>query len=133
MGLFDAGVSLMAKRKSFCVVGSKVSEASILSCKSGTHFHVNWREVNLMHDEGEIEPLGVNPEIEKTENEPDYVFRWLIPGRVLQFKRHVPSRGISAKYGWLIAMALEKEEQWAKAWVATVRGELETEWRRASR
>jgi hypothetical protein len=79
-----------------------------------------------MHDAGEIEPIGVDPSIEKTENEPDYMYRWLIVGRVLQFRRNNPSRGISAKYGAEIADALEKKKPYAKVFIATIRGQLET-------
>ena len=57
------------------------------------------------------------------ESGPDYMLRWLVPGRVLQFKRHVHSRGISAKFGELIESALRRGERWAKIWVSTVRGE----------
>lgn len=114
------------KRQRFCIVGPTVTEATILSCQSGTHAHLNWAELNLMHDEGEIEPLGVDPNIKKTELEPDYVFKWLIAGRVLQFVRHVPARGLSSKFGAYVAEALEKKKPWAKAFVAQIRGELET-------
>jgi hypothetical protein len=115
----------MARRKNFCCVGSGVSEETIQPCASGKHFHLSWREVNAMFDEGEIEPLTMD-EAKKPEAEPDYVFRWLVPGRVLQSKRHIAARGISAKYGDLIAAALERREQWARVWVSTVRGQIET-------
>jgi hypothetical protein len=115
----------MAKRKSFCLVGPRVTEESILSCQSGTHAHISWKELNLMHDEGEIEPIGVDPSLKKTELEPDYVMKWLIIGRVLQFVRHVPARGLSSKFGAYVAAALEKKKPWAKVFVAEIRGELE--------
>lgn len=79
-----------------------------------------------MHESGEIEPIGVDPKIKKADSEPDYIFKWLIVGRVLQFVRYVPARGLSSKFGAYVAEALEKKKPWAKAFVAQIRGELET-------
>lgn len=119
------------RRQRFCAVGPRVTAETILSCSSGTHAHFSWSEINLMRTEGEIEPLGLTPEeLKETHGEADFVFRWLTP-RILQWIRHVPTRGLSSKYGVVIEEALRLKKKWARVWVDEVKGEIETELTRA--
>jgi hypothetical protein len=111
----------MPRNRRFCLVAANATEETASRCNLGTHCHLTWKEVNLMHASGEIEPIRTDPQA-VAEDEMEYVLRWLIPGRVLQFQRHVRSRDISAKYGEVIASALGRGERWAKVWVSTVSG-----------
>lgn len=118
----------MRSRHRFCIVSHQVTESQYNadSCKAGKHSHVGWSEVNEMHNEGSIQPIGVDPAIAKAEGEPDYVFEWLIPGRVLRFKRHIPIRGLSSKFGAYLAAAFKRRKPWAVVMVSQMREELVT-------
>ena len=117
-------------RKRFCVVARSVDEASWRKDRDcERHTHVSWSELNVLHAENSLQPIGelgqANPDDDRPV-EPDYIFEWLIPGHVIRYKRHIPTRGLSSKYGEVIANALGRREAWARLWVSQVRGELET-------
>lgn len=57
--------------------------------------------------------------------EPDHFFEWLVPGKVIRYKRIVPVRGRSAKFGHYLASKLLKGELWAETMVANIRGQRE--------
>jgi hypothetical protein len=84
------------------------------------HKHVGWKELRQLHDEGSLEPVqGARESTKDAEGrEPDYLLEWLIPGRVLRFKREIPTRGLSSKYGAYLAEALRQRQGWAKVVIA---------------
>lgn len=118
------------KRNSFCIVNRSIDEESYRKnpCHD-RHVHISWKELNELHSKGFLEPIGELRQVSdcaERESVPDYVFEWLIIGSVLKFKRHTPTRGLSAKYGPFLAQAIRDKEDWAKTMVAQMRGELET-------
>lgn len=58
--------------------------------------------------------------------EPDYLFEWLVPGKVIRYKRNPATRGLSAKYGHYLASKLNKGELWAQTMLANIRCQRET-------
>lgn len=120
-------------RQRFCVVDRDISEQYYRDNPSHDwHSHINWRELNELHVEGSLQPIGeqrpTRAEIEGQELDavPDYVFEWLIAGRVIRAKRHIATRGMAAKYGEFLAAEYAAKKPWARAMVAQMRGELET-------
>jgi hypothetical protein len=92
--------------------------------------------LNDLWRENSLEPVNNKPGFaggELTERkpigdgfDPDYLFEWLIPGKVIRYKRSVPVRGRSAKFGHYLASKLLKGELWAQTMVANIRGQRET-------
>jgi hypothetical protein len=69
--------------------------------------------------------MAANFKAPRTELTPDYVFEWLIPERVLRFKRRIPSHGQSTELGEYLAAEYRKRKQWALAMVSQIREERE--------
>lgn len=120
-------------RQRFCVVDRDISEEYFRNHPSHEwHTHINWRELNELHVEGSLQPIGEQvvsrAEMEREELclVPDYVFEWLIVGRVIRSKRHIATRGMTSKFGTYLAAEYAAKKPWAKAMVAQMRGELET-------
>lgn len=117
------------KRNRFHVVGRHVTAESFLKdpqCER--HTHIGWEELNILFSENSLQPingLGETDISDERENSPDYIFEWLTGG-VIRFKRHIPTRGMSSKFGEYLAGRLNAKEPWARAMVAQMRGELET-------
>ncbi len=121
----------------FCVVTRDVDEETYRKypCSSGRHVHIGWAEINMMWDRNELEPVGQDRPgfdggaIEKRRagdgEEPDYLFEWLIVGKVIRFKRNPAVRGLSAKYGEYLARMLAKKEPWAQTLIGNMRGQRE--------
>jgi hypothetical protein len=118
------------KRTKFCVVGRNVTEDSFRKdpqCER--HPHISWQELNKMHTDGGLQPIGELRSIEicdERDARPDYLFEWLIAGKAIRFKRHIPLRGMSSKFGAYLAESLKAKAPWAQAMVAQMRGERET-------
>lgn len=123
-------------RQRFCVVTRDVDEAKYHTkpCSAGHHIHIGWGEVNDLWQEGSLEPVNNRPgfaggQIQRGRIgegiEPDYLFEWLIPGKVIRFKRNPATRGLSAKYGTYLASKLEKGALWAQTMIANIRCQRE--------
>lgn len=120
-------------RQRFCVVDRDISEEYYRTHLSHEwHTHINWRELNELHVEGSLQPIG-EQSVSRAEMEreelclvPDYVFEWLIAGRVIRSKRHIATRGMTSKFGAYLAGEYAAKKPWARAMVAQMRGELET-------
>lgn len=124
-------------RQRFCVVTRDVDETKYHSkpCSAGHHIHIGWGEVNDLWQEGSLEPADNKPGFDggKLQRsrigegvEPDYLFQWLIPGKVIRYKRNPATRGMSAKYGHYLASKLAKGALWAETMIANIRGQRET-------
>jgi hypothetical protein len=103
----------MAGRR-FCVVGPWCDEKLFSSPDCSAHAHLTWREINELWTEGFLEPLRP-ANAPRPKDEPDYLLRWLIPGRVVQYMRKIPIRGLSCKIGPEHVQALKEKESWAVA------------------
>src|SRR5580704_1903396 len=105
------------KKRRFCVVGRHVTAESFLKDPDHErHTHIGWEEINILFAENSLQPingLGKLDISDERESEPDYMFEWLTGG-VIRYKRHVPTRGLSSKYGQVIANALANKEPWAR-------------------
>ena len=105
-------------------------------CGSQDHLHIAWGELNDLWQEGSLEPMpdgkpgfagGELPRKRIGEGiEPDYLFEWLVPGKVIRYKRNPATRGLSAKYGHYLAAKLNSGEPWAQVMLAEMRGERES-------
>lgn len=112
----------------FCVVDRSWTEetAKLHTCSDGSHRHLGWKEINELWTLGFLEPMRA-PGAPRPIDEPDYVFEWLIPGRIIQFKRMAAIRGLSCKVGATHAMAVEAaidgkdKGNWALAMLASIR------------
>lgn len=84
---------------------------------------MQYKEIRLLHAAGEIAPPeGVREHAKDWEGrEPDYIFEWILPG-VLRYKRDIPHRGLSSKYGWYLAQQLRKGSQIARANMEDIQG-----------
>lgn len=115
-----------------------ITEESYLrrGCKSQDHLHIRWGEINDLWQEGSLEPMpdgkpgfaGGKLERKRIGEgiEPDYLFDWLVPGKVIRYKRNPPTRGLSAKYGHYLAAKLNKGEPWAQVMLADMKGQRES-------
>lgn len=103
-----------------CIVAKAVTLETLPKESCSFHHHIGWRELNEYHTEGSLQPVdGVREFAKDGEGrEPDYLLEWLIPGRVLRFKREIPHRGLSSKYGNYLAAALRQHRKWAQAMIA---------------
>jgi hypothetical protein len=106
-----------------CVVARSTTVETLPFDPCCFHHHIGWRELNEHHNDGSLEPVTAVRELVKVEDgcEPDYVLEWLVPGRVLRYKREIPNRGLSSKYGTYLAEALRKRKKWAQALIADMR------------
>lgn len=105
-------------------------------CLSQDHLHIPWGELNDLWQEGSLEPVPdgkpgfAGGRLDRSRIgegiEPDYLFEWLVPGKVIRYKRNPATRGLSAKYGHYLAAKLNKGEPWAQVMLADMRGELQT-------
>lgn len=127
-----------ARSERFCVVTREITENHYLKygCRSQDHIHIGWGELNDLWQEGSLEPADKKPgfvggQLERKRIgegvEPDYFFEWLIPGKVIRYKRNPATRGLSAKYGHYLASKLNKGELWAQTMIANIRCQRETE------
>jgi hypothetical protein len=107
----------------FCVVWKSVTLENLSEESCSFHHHVGWKELNEYHLDGSLQPVDGVREHAKDENgrEPDYILEWLIPGRVLRYKKELPIRGMSSKYGTYLADALSKRKLWARVFLADMR------------
>jgi len=101
-------------RQTFCFVGLWCDEAAFSSQDHASHSHLTWREINELWTEGFLEPMRPHGFV-APKDEPDYILRWLIPGRVIQCMRTIPIRGLSCKLGGEHAEAVRNKENWAVA------------------
>jgi hypothetical protein len=108
------------QKRHICVVAKAVTLETLAKHPCCFHHHINWRELNEYHVEGTLQPVdGVREHAKDDEGrEPDYLLEWLVPGRVLRFKREIPHRGLSSKYGTYLAEELKRRRPWAKAMIA---------------
>lgn len=119
-------------RRTFCVVNRDVTESDYNehSCRAGMHAHLTWAEVDDLRNDGLIQPVNVGLKVaaaqQGTSPRSHYVFEWLIPERVLRFKRRIPTCGQSNKLGWFLARAHRERRDWALAMVSQIREEWET-------
>lgn len=99
-----------------CVVSKSVTIEKLPKESCSFHHHIGWRELNEYHAEGSLQPVdGVREFAKDSEGrEPDYLLEWLVPGRVLRYKRDIALKGMSAKYGPYLAEQLAKGRKWAK-------------------
>jgi hypothetical protein len=111
------------KRRRYCIVNSGVNEASYLAggCRRNKHHHIRWPELcELLATEDQIKPLAAEAALTK-QPEPDYVFEWLIPWRVLRQRRGIPTRGRSAKFGEYLSREAAKGKRWAEVMILEIR------------
>lgn len=115
-------------RHRFCVVNADVDAKSCRTdgCRSGKHRHIRWNELSeLLATEDQIRPLDA---AEPKQPEPDYVFEWLIPWRVLRWrKRAIPTRGRSSKFGVYLSDEASKRRPWAGVMISEIRRQVETD------
>lgn len=107
-------------RRRICVVSRSVTRENFSEESCPFHSHIGWQELNTFHAEGSLQPVDGVRESAKDEDgrEPDYVFEWLITGKVIRYKREIPYRGSSTKDGWYLAQELKKHKGWAVVAVA---------------
>lgn len=108
------------KKRRICLVAKAITVEGFPKEPHCFHHHITWSELNQFHVEGSLQPVdGVREHAKDGEGrEPDYLLEWLIPGRVLRFKREIPHRGLSSKYGNYLAEALREHRKWAQAMIA---------------
>lgn len=117
------------KRDRFCIVSRNVTADSFLKDPDhDRHPHIGWQEINTLFAENALQPISgleIKDISDERESTPDYIFEWLT-GSVIRYKRHIPTRGMSSKFGEYLARAVKAKEPWAEAMMAQMRGELET-------
>jgi hypothetical protein len=99
------------RRHSFCLVGCAGYDSSLLE-RHELHGHIGWKEVNRLWSEGFLQPLSGDGS--------PYLFEWLIPGRVIRFKRRMIIRDLSSRFGEVIERAVRNRETWAMCWLSLV-------------
>jgi hypothetical protein len=119
-------------RQTYCVVSRDFTESKYheTSCSSGTHSHFSWSEINELWCDGLLAPddkgkpgfVGGRLEDRPTgEEAPDYLFEWLIVGKVIRFKRNPAVRGLSSRYGEYLAWQSTAKAPWAQVLIANMR------------
>lgn len=106
-----------------CVVSRLMTVERLADEPCAFHHHIGWRELNELHNDGSLQPVdGIREHAKDAEGrEPDYILEWLVPGRVLRYKRELSIRGLSSKYGGYLADALRKRKKWAAALLGDMR------------
>ena len=99
----------MARR--YCVVPTHWTEEEIKnsSCRAGTHFHATAREVF-----GDRAVPGDRTGKKGNGLVGCGLADWWIWPRLLRLTRTLPVRGLSARVGWRLAVAVARGEEWAK-------------------
>ena len=105
-----------------CVVAKCVTLETLPFEPCCFHHHIGWQELNEYYADGSLQPVDGARELSKDEEgrEPDYILEWLQfatrEGKksVIRFKREIPNRGLSSKYGTYLAEALRKRRKWAQ-------------------
>ena len=109
--------------KHICVVSRSVTKEKLAEEPCAFHHHIGWKELNEIHLDGSLQPVdGVREHAKDAEGrEPDYILEWLIPGKVLRYKRELSIRGMSSKYGSYLAEELSKRRAWARVLLSDMR------------
>lgn len=113
-------------RQRFCIVGKYISRESFEKDPDhDRHAHIGWKELRDLHDQNFLQPIAAtlgtkDISFGREENSPDFIFEWLT-GSAIRFKRHVPTRGLSSKFGAYLAAALKRKEAWAEVLVEIIR------------
>lgn len=112
----------MAERRgSYHIVARSVTAETFSLSDCPNHHHINYRELKELHASGDVAPPeGIREHAKDWEGrEPDYLLEWVMPG-VLRYKRDIPHRGLSSKYGWYLAQELRKNSPVARVNIADI-------------
>ena len=94
------------------------------------HEHFTWAQCNELWSMEFLAPLRFDgqalTEDQKKRDRAGYLFEWLVPGFVIQWRRKTAIHGLSCHVGAPLTHALERREGWAKVMLADIQLRLET-------